>query len=188
MSPRLLAPLSDNDVEEEISIAYTHAVCASARMGFQVANRHKDNRGVDGLISVYAPFGPGDGYLESVDIDVQLKATKQQPKQTDTHFSDFLKPVSQYDVLRADKWGTPRLLIVLFLPDDISEWLLHSHEELLLRRCAYWVSLLGAPPCNNQSGQTIQVPKTQCLNADNLRLLCSQFSHHRSQRPLYQLP
>lgn len=188
MLPRLLAPLSTNDVEEEISIAYTHAVCASARMGFQVTNRHQDNRGVDGLISAYAPFGPNDGYLESVDIGVQLKATKKQPKETETHFSYFLDSVSQYDVLRSDKWGTTRILIVLFLPDDDTTWLHHSHEQLLMRRCAYWVSLLGAAPCGNKSGQTVYLPKAQCLNADNLRSLCSHLSHPQRPRPLYQLP
>ena len=188
MLSRLLAPLSDNDVEEEISIAYMHAVCASARMGFEVAGRHKDNRGVDGLLSAYAPFGPDDGYRESVDIHVQLKATKQQPKQTETHFSYFLDSVSQYDVLKSDKWGTPRILVVMFLPKNIEEWVDHSHERLLLQRCAYWISLLGAAPCGNKSGQTVYLPKAQCLDAANLLSLCSHLSHPERPRPLYQLP
>ena len=182
----LVAPLSNNDVEEELSIAYTHAVCAAARMAFQVTGRHKDNRGVDGIISAYAPFGPNDGYLHAVDIDVQLKATKQQPSQTDTYFSYRIKTVAQYDLLRSDRWGTPRILVVMFLPKDSDDWLSHSPERLLLRRCAYWVSLHQAAPCTNknESGQTIQLPKAQCLDVPNLRALCSLFSHRNF--PPYQ--
>ena len=157
-------------------------------MAFQVTGRHKDNRGVDGLINAFGPFGPNDGYLESVDIDVQLKATKQQPKQTTTHFSYFLDSVAQYDVLRSDKWGTPRILVVLFLPEKREEWLLHDTNQLLLRRCAYWVSLHQATACSNKSGQTIYLPKKQCLDASNLLALCSRLSHLPRNLPPYQLP
>ncbi len=153
-----------------------------------LTGRHKDNRGVDGVISAFAPFGQNDGYLHSVDIDVQLKATKQQPAQTETHFSYRIKSVEQYDMLRSDRWGTPRILVVMFLPDNSDSWLSHSPERLLLRRCAYWVSLHQAGPCTNknQSGQTIHLPKQQCLDVANLRALCSLFSHRNF--PPYQSP
>lgn len=113
----LLSPLTENDVEEELSIAYLHAVCAAAKAGFQAAARTSDNRGIDALIAAWGPFGPNDGILTEVDIKVQLKATKQSPDQTETHFSYFLDSVSQYDVLRSqEKLSTPRILVVMFLP------------------------------------------------------------------------
>jgi hypothetical protein len=187
MRSRLVSPLSDNDVEEELSIAYLHAVCAAARMSAQVAGRSKDNRGVDMDISAYGPFGPNDGYLSTVDIDVQLKATKQKPGlKKKTHFSYFLDSVSQYNILRSREWATPRILAVLFLPSDFGDWLGHSHDELLLRRCAYWVSLADAAPCENESGQTIYLPKAQCLNPQGLLTLCSRLSHR--DIPTYELP
>lgn len=185
----LISPLNDNDMEEELSIAYLHTACTSARLGMQVGTRTKDNRGVDATINAFGRFGPNDGYLSTVDIDVQLKATVQQPALIKgTHLSYFLKSVSQYDVLRSRGWGTPRILVVLFLPKNMEEWLGHSHEELLLRRCAYWVSLLDANACDNESGQTVYLPKKQCLSPQAMLDLCSSFSHGETKRPVYQLP
>lgn len=183
----LLFSLSNNDVEEELSHAYLAAVCAWARMGVQKADRTKDNRGIDASISAFGPFGPNDGYLSTVNIDVQLKATASTTiAETETHYSYFVDSVSQYDVLRSRSYMTPRILVVLFLPHNFEEWIGHSHEQLLLRRCAYWVSLLGAEPCDNKSGQTVYLPKNQSLSPLGLLDLCSQLS--RLETPIYQLP
>ncbi|HEX8464292.1 MAG TPA: DUF4365 domain-containing protein [Abditibacterium sp.] len=185
----LISPLNDNDMEEQLSLAYLHMACTSACMGMEPASRTKDNRGVDATINAFGPFGSNDGYLKTVDIDVQLKATIKPPAlKKGTHFSYHLKSVSQYDVLRSRGWFTPRILIVLFLPPNKEQWLSHSHDELLLRRCAYWVSLLDAAACTNGSGQTVYLPKSQCLNRQAMLDLCSSFSHGESKRPTYQLP
>lgn len=174
----ILSPLTPNDIEEELSIAYLHAVCAAAGAGLQCAPRAIDNRGIDAQITAWAPFGAGDGYRHEVDIKVQLKATKQVPVETADHFSYFLDSVPQYDVLRdTQKLSTPRILVVMFLPSVRAEWIDHSHEQLLLRKCAYWVSLRGGAPSVNRTGQTIYLPKKQCLNPQALLSLCSVLSH-----------
>ncbi len=184
--PALLRPLSDNDVEEQMSLAYLCAISGVSRMIVTGATRLNDNRGVDAHVRAYGPFGPNDGALRSVDIDIQLKATKKVFGESDTHHSFFLDSVDQYDVLRSDEWFTPRILVVLFLPPEPDDWLIHSEAELRLRRCAYWVSLLGAASCPNGTGQTIYLPKNQCLNSQTLKPLCSQLS--RRDVPTYQLP
>jgi len=187
MFSSLLRPLSDNDVEEQMSLAYLCAVSGVTRMVMTHAVRGNDNRGIDAHIKAYGPFGPNDGHLKAVDIDIQLKATiKQPPLKKGTHFPYHLDSVSQYDTLRSDEWWTPRILVVLFLPPQMDDWLIHSHDELTMRRCAYWVSLLGAPPCRNATGQTIYLPKEQCLNSQTLKPLCSRLSHRNV--PRYQLP
>ena len=150
------------------------------------ATRLNDNRGVDAHLKAYGPFGPNDGKYKSVDIDIQLKATKKTFAETETHHSFWLDSVSQYNVLRADDHFTPRILVVLFLPPDSKDWLVHSDEELRMKRCAYWVSLLGAADCQNETGQTIYLPKNQCLNTQTLKPLCARLSHR--DVPLYQTP
>lgn len=176
-------PLRDTDVEEQLSIAYLHAVCAHARMCKGDTTRLEDNAGIDAKITAWCPQQGDD--MEEVDIKVQLKATKGVPSETDTHFSYSLKK-EHYDQLRHPRVITPRILTVLFLPPSFDDWMAHSHDQLLLRRCAYWVSLKGAAPSDNASSQTIYLPKDQPLNPQTLQNLALRLA--RRDIPLYQQP
>ena len=40
-----------------------------------------------------------------------------------------------------------------------------------MRQCAYWLSLVDAPPTNNQSGQTVYFPVDQVLSPEGLQTL-----------------
>lgn len=179
-------PLSENDIEEQLSIAYVHAVCSHAKMCWETKGRLPDNRGIDGEIHAWKPFGPNDGYLKQVDLHVQLKATKKKVTQSKTHFSYPLASLGQYEQLREIEISTPRILVVLFLPPKCEDWLSHSPEQLLLKKCAYWVSLRGAATSSNSSGQTVYLPKNQPFNVESLRMLGSRLS--RRDIPLYQMP
>ena len=66
------------NVESELSYAYLHAVASRAAMACGEGNRHEDNNGVDAGITAWGPF-PGGGYLNEVDLKVQLKATVSIP-------------------------------------------------------------------------------------------------------------
>ena len=56
--------------------------------------------------------------------------------------SVFPLSLKNYDDLRSDSWA-PRLLIVVLLPTEEEEWLVHSEDELRMRHCGYWLSLAG---------------------------------------------
>ena len=75
---------------------------------------------------------------------------------------------------------------MLFLPSDADKWLSHSEDELILRRCAYWVSLRGAPPTDNDTGVTVKIPKAQTLTPDDLAALAARLS--RRDIPVYEAP
>ena len=111
-----MKPLSPNDIEAELSYAYLHAVAAKAGVGCKTGSRHDDNAGIDALLTGWGPF-PGGGYLEEVDLNVQLKATVQPPTTKGEHWSYSLRGIRRYDDLRNDALSTPRILVVLFLPD-----------------------------------------------------------------------
>ncbi len=163
--------LSTNDTEAELSYAYLHAVAAKAGMNCMYANRHLDNAGVDAEINAVERFSV-DSVLTDFSLHVQLKAT------------DFMKDVGRYDKLRNSGTMPPRILVVLFLPENAADWLVHSESELAMKRCAYWVSLRGAPETTNKTGVTVYVPKTQPFSPEGLVALMTRIS--RQEELLYE--
>lgn len=81
-------------------------------------------------------------------------------------YSYSLSGISAYNHLREKAKAIPRLLVVLFLPLNSTDWLLQNEEELALRRCAYWVSLYDAPDTTNDTSVTVYIPKNQVFNAE----------------------
>ncbi|WP_159907760.1 DUF4365 domain-containing protein [Caballeronia humi] len=166
-----------------MSYAYLHAIASHAGVNCKITNRHEDHAGIDAVLTGWAPFTNG-GWLTEVDIKIQLKATIRQPYDDGTHLSYFLSDVRQYDNLRGETYAPPRILIVLFLPPDADDWLTHSEESLVLKRCAYWASLRGAPATANRSGVTVRFPKSQVFDGDGLMQLMAAVS--RREFPMYR--
>jgi hypothetical protein len=169
-------PLTDNNIESELSYAYLHAVAAHAGVSCKVSGRHDDNAGVDAELTGWGPF-PGGGYRQEVDIKVQLKATIKPPQDDGAFLSYSLGGIERYNDLRADTVSTPRILVVLFLPADKKDWLSCTVDALTLRKCAYWVSLRGAEISENNTAQTIYLPKIQKFDTTGLSSLMSQLSN-----------
>jgi len=168
----LLPPI---ETESELSYAYLHAVAARAGMSCETSGRHADKMGIDATIRASERFAT-NSILTDLSLDVQLKATIKEPARTNGNLSYFLDGVERYDKLRQPTVNPPRILVVLFLPSDSSEWLKWSEEELAVRKCAWWVSLRGAPPTDNQSGLTVYLPEEQYFHADNLRAIMTRLS------------
>ncbi len=129
--------------ESELSYAYLHAIASHAGVNCKTSNRHDDNAGIDAMLTGWEPF-PNGGSLTEVDIKVQLKASIKPPFDDGDSLSYFLSGTQQYDDLRRETHASPRILAVLFLPPKVEDWLTHSNEQLVLRKCAYWVSLRGS--------------------------------------------
>src|SRR5207237_627612 len=89
-------------------------------------------------------------------IDLQLKSTTRA-NLGDTQLLYDL-PVVNYEDLREADPPTPRLLVVLVLPDDETRWLSQSPEELILRHCTYWVSLVGFPTTTSHTTVRVAIP------------------------------
>ncbi|MGP1682591.1 MAG: DUF4365 domain-containing protein, partial [Giesbergeria sp.] len=127
---------------------------------------------------------PNGGWRQEIDLKIQLKATVKQPASVGDSLSYSLSGVSRYDDLRSEAVATPRILIVLFLPDKAENWITHTEDALSLHRCAYWVSLRGAKPSTNKTAQTIYLPKKQRFDTNGLTLLMAALS--RNEIPKYQ--
>jgi len=175
-------PLSNNDIEAELSYAYLHAVASRAGVGCKIGSRHDDNAGIDAELTGWGPF---TGYREEIDIKVQLKATVRPKAESQAGYWTYsLAGIHRYNDLRSETISTPRILVVLFLPENAAEWLSLDDNALTLRECAYWVSLRGAKQSSNISAQTVFIPKHQRFDPNGLHNLMDKLSSN--QIPQYQ--
>lgn len=165
--------LSENNIKSELSYAYLHAVAARAGLGCHATDRHTDGAGVDAVLRARERFDPSSIYTDFT-VDVQLKATSAAPSLQGGRLSFWLKR-DAYDKLRTTAAAAPRLLVVLFLPEDPEEWLVLSEEALVAKRCAYWVSLYGAPD-GAETGSTVYLARENVLDVACLRRLMTLFS------------
>jgi hypothetical protein len=172
--------LTENNIKSELSYAYLHAIAAKAGFSCQEGNRHEDGIGVDAKVRVRERFGV-DSILTNFSIDIQLKATSIQPVEANGRYSYSL-PLKNYDELRSIEVGAPQLLVVLFLPIDSNEWLVHSAERLVCQKCAYSLSLWGAPASTNKTEQTVYLPVEGVLSPAKLRELAAKFSRQEKLR------
>ena len=165
--------LTDQNIESELSYAYLHAIASRGGIICESAGRHTDEAGVDAVLRVKGMLDL-DSILTQFTVDVQLKATKKIPIEQNERYSYSIK-VKNYNELRSTNTGAPQLLVVLYLPADANTWLDLSEECLVTRRCAYWVSLRGAPE-TDQDSKTVYIPKSNVLSVESLRVLMTRFS------------
>jgi len=174
-------PLSPLNIESELSYAYLHAVASQAGMSCRNSSRHEDNNGIDAILTAWLPYVDATTLME-VDIKVQLKATIAEPTDDGLNYEYRLQGTNRYNDLRSETIGIARILVVLFLPKAASEWLNHTPDQLVLRRCAYWQSLRCAPEITAGS-VVVKLPKTQHFSPDGLTQLATRLS--RRDFPVY---
>ena len=144
-----------NAMKERFSLAYIGAV--ASRAGYYIIEPRVDQDSVDGIIM--GDFG------RRPRIDFQAKATARNILR-ESHLA-FSLSVKNYNDLRADT-RIPRILIVVLVPGDTSQWLSQTHDELCLRNCGYWISLDGQPPRRNARSVTIDVPTSNMFSSEQL--------------------
>jgi len=152
--------LSENKIKEEINVAYVLAIAAVR--GFATEVTRVDYDSVDATINANG-YLVEDSHLYSPEIKVQLKATSS-PTIIDNSIH-FALPTKNYNDLRAVT-AVPRLLVVLCLPENREEWLAHSAEQLVVKQCAYYVSLREMPDTTNSRSVTVHIPMTNVFSPD----------------------
>src|SRR5262249_25712094 len=131
--------------QEALSRAYVQAVAAQAGMNLTLRTT---DYGID--LTLHDFLVRGRRRSESgFNLDVQAKSTTAA--NLDEGSVKYDLDVRTYETLRHPRAGTPRLLVLLVLPEDEADWLRQTEEELLLRRCAYWLSLQGRPAVANRN-------------------------------------
>ena len=145
--------------EEALSKAYAHGVAAAA--GYTTAEYDYDRVGTDLLVQ-------GGGRLSPM-LALQLKATiNLRPlRSMGGQVFGFQLDGDTYERLRAPS-QVPRLLVVLDMPQTEGEWITITTEELVLRRCAYWLNLHGFPQVV-ANRPTVHIPKSQVFDVAGLQ-------------------
>ena len=161
--------------QEGLSRAYVHAI--ASRCGLGCSFREFDY-GID--LSVHAIRQKGQRYFESgFNLDIQAKSSTRATLTPSTVMYDL--EVKNYDDLRDIDVGCPRILVLLLLPEDEEDWTEQSESNLLLRRCAYWLSLRGMEPTTNTASVRITIPRA---NIFSINILLAIMDRIRKREPL----
>ena len=137
--------MSPNFIQEQLSGAYVRAVIF--RAGYRLDLPVVDDHGIDGTVGSYS------GGVNRVDF--QLKSTTDYEIRDgfiiyDLRVEDYNRLVREADL--------PRVLVLFLMPADPGQWLAQTQEELCLRKCAYWVSLMGVFNGNGPLRQQVNRP------------------------------
>lgn len=164
------AGMDINARQEQFANAFLVTVAAVA--GFTASKPDVDNDSVDWTIASRLPRRPK--------IDIQMKSRRVEESDTGDFIRYDLKRKNYDDLILTDLF-TPRLLVLVLVPPDIGDWLALTADQLILRRCAYWVSLAGQPATDNENTIRISVPRSNLLNVASLEGLMQRAN---DQEPL----
>ncbi|RUS94630.1 hypothetical protein DSM106972_092670 [Dulcicalothrix desertica PCC 7102] len=142
-----------NTQKEDFSYAYIYAVSSSIGYSLQTATRRLDDSGIDATITV-----PGKINSKRLPrFDIQIKSTSQDILKNES--IKYRLTAKNYDELRENDPFIPQLLVVVLIPKNANDWLSQTEDSLCLKRCAYWLSLRGRPPLEEQTTITIEIPR-----------------------------
>jgi hypothetical protein len=157
LSTPALPMLLENDVKEHLALAYVYAV--ASRAGCSTELTRVDRNSVDVTLKhVDVDAGP-DQVREGV-IDLQVKAYVHNPPPGPIRY--YLTNAKNFRDLSHPHLLYPKLLIVVLLPEDESEWVHFREDALELRRCGYWMSLAGAET------RTVVIPRENVFDGQSL--------------------
>jgi hypothetical protein len=166
--------LTKNHRQEALSRAYIQAI--AARAGMSCSFREFDY-GID--VTVHDIRREGRRYAETgYSLDIQAKST------TAAAVTEAVIPydldAKNYDDLRDPDVGCPRLLVLLILPDEESQWTEQTEDQFLLRRAAYWISLKGREPSANNRTIRVVIPRTNLLTITALQTLMQRVKRRQA--------
>jgi hypothetical protein len=166
--------LPRNQRQEALSRAYVRAVAALAGA---ICSEPDQDFGIDLCLRFVRQRG--QRYADaSGQVDLQVKSTKRAAVGAAEVFYDL--DVKNYDDLREPGDNCPRLLVVLVLPEDEVQWLSQSPEELVLRHCAYWVSLEGAPPTTATTTVRIAIPRGNVFSVEAVQTMLERLRERKN--------
>jgi hypothetical protein len=149
--------------QESLSRAYIQAI--ASRCGLNCSFRDFAY-GID--VTVHLIQRRDNRYVESgFNLDIQAKSSFAATVADKQVVYDM--EVKTYDDLRDPDVGTPRILVLLVQPENETDWIEMTEEELMIRRCAYWLSLKGQGPTMNSSTIRVSIPRANRFSVEALQ-------------------
>lgn len=140
-----------NQRKEQFSNSYVRAVASVA--GCSLYRPDVDDDSVDWGLAARGGTGP----ILSPRLELQLKCTSRDI--LGSRFVRYPLNLKNYNDLRINTL-VPRILVVVLVPENLADWLVHSEDELSMRHCGYWVSLRGQLETSNATTVTIELPRS----------------------------
>lgn len=155
--------------KEQFQVGYLKALASCA--GFDTGRWDVDNDCIDVTLKGVGYPKPG---RRNPCIDIQMKATQRFEEQGDFYFYDL--NVRNYDHLRDECVSSPQYLMVLHLPELVSDWINEAGSGITLNNKCYWLSLRGLPESSNSATVRVKIPKDQKVTVSLLQYLMEQAS------------
>lgn len=151
---------------DELFSLFAHLLAIAGAAGCAASLRRPDDDSIDWTLSCRLSRRPK--------LDVQMKTWIGD----DEKGREIRYPLKRknYDDLILEDVLAPRVLVLVTVPRDISDWIVLSPQQLILRRCGYWVSLAGQPPSDNDTSVTVSVPRANALTVEALQGLMQRIN------------
>lgn len=158
--------MSTNFRQEQMSLSYVRAVIFGA--GFNLSRYEVDDHGIDGTIRSYTRGRNR--------VDFQLKATTKYDVR-DSNIAYDLRVENYNQLIESD--GLPQVLILFTMSENDNFWVSQNHYEMNLRKCAYWVCLMGRQLSNNSSTVRVELPIANIFDQNGLQRMFDQLLNRR---------
>ena len=156
-----------NQRKELFSKAYVRAVAAVA--GCSVDQPEDDYDSTDLRIKARSI----EGAVSYPQLDLQLKCTSRDVLDADCiRYPLILK---NYNDLRIN-CQVPRILVVVVVPENLADWIQQSEQEMLMKSCAYWVSLRGLLATRNIKSVTVELPRSNLFTVKAIESMMERIS------------
>ncbi|OKH44154.1 hypothetical protein NIES2101_29030 [Calothrix sp. HK-06] len=156
-----------NQQKEQFSITYIRAIAAVA--GYSLYRPEVDNDSVDlGMVST-----GGTGKIVAPRLELQLKSTARNL--SNENYINYPLKLKNYNDLKINAL-VPRILVIVLIPEKITDWIKQTEDELCLRYCAYWVSLRGMADTENTTNVTIEIPRSNQFTPLSLQAMIERIS------------
>jgi len=163
-------PMHITHQQEAFSKAYVQAIGAAA--GYRVQDGPiPDDDSVDLTLSGRGPSGT----LVSPKLDVQLKCQLGQPPDDDAWPFDL--KVKNYNDLCTSNVQVPRILVVVCVPEVVTDWTKQERDHMFMRHCAWWLSLRDQDASDNETKVRVRIPKVQVFDVESLEQIMQAIGH-----------
>lgn len=170
--------MDENTKKEEFSYGYIHVLTSACGYIIQRSGRSLDNCGID-LQIIDSETSEN---AEAPRISAQTKCTTPKYLHEEENCFKYDLKVANYNQL-IKKAIDPNILIVVIVPDEISDWLniCEKKQESLLKTCGYWVSLEGKEKTLNTRTTRIKIPKANILTLEALKIMMISSQERRKK-------
>ena len=73
--------------------------------------------------------------------------------------------------------GTTKIILALLvLPENESEWLTWTQEDLLIKGCMYWATFASQEPSENSGTVSVHIDKKNVINSTTLNIIMEKIA------------